>query len=285
MMRRAVAALLVLLFAGGVWAVCAVAAAKRHRRLTHHHKTAKTHRRITKPTWLNGVSITEYYAVPEAWFSGQRVVAPGLPDRHRVDWLYSAAGLAVEGDGIDLMGRPAHVDHVGGGGYVDARGRRTSSAPTWLSGGYWLSDAHALTFPLEAGGWSAGVGVSYLHPPAKLTFAPGPSRKLTPYRSLAVDPALIPLGSRVYIPAYVGVPGASGWFVAEDTGGAILGRHVDVYRPAPQTRDGARSLNSQRILVEPPGTSLAPASGGTAVPVATVSCAPSPHLEAACPKS
>lgn len=265
-------------------AFAAVAPAKRHRKPSHkHHQKTPVSHLITKPTWLTGVEVTEYYAVPESWFTGRRVAAPGLPEAHRVDFLYSAFGLAVEGDGIDLKGRPVHVASVDGAGFVDANGQRTSGAPAWVSGGYWLSSTHALTFPLEAGGWSSGTGVRYRKPPAKLTFAPGASRPLTPYRSLAVDPKLIPLGSRVYVPAYVGVPGASGWFVAEDTGGAILGRHVDVFRPAPATRDGARRLTGQRILVEPPGTATAAPGGGTAVPAA-ISCG-SIHLEVSCPTS
>jgi 3D (Asp-Asp-Asp) domain-containing protein len=43
---------------------------------------------------------------------------------------------------------------------------------------------------------------------------------------VAVDPAVIPLGSRVRI---AGLPGT---YVAEDTGGGIRGAHVDVYMPS-----------------------------------------------------
>jgi len=41
-------------------------------------------------------------------------------------------------------------------------------------------------------------------------------------RTIAVDPKIIPLGSKVFIPGL-------GWRVAEDTGGAIRGRAIDVY--------------------------------------------------------
>ena len=41
------------------------------------------------------------------------------------------------------------------------------------------------------------------------------------YGIVAVDPDVIPLGSRVYIPGY-------GYAVAEDTGGAIVGHKIDV---------------------------------------------------------
>lgn len=42
---------------------------------------------------------------------------------------------------------------------------------------------------------------------------------------VAVDPRVIPLGSKLYIPGY-------GWGVAADTGGAILGNKIDVWFPS-----------------------------------------------------
>ncbi len=42
--------------------------------------------------------------------------------------------------------------------------------------------------------------------------------------TVAVDPRMIPMGSRLYIPGY-------GWGRAVDTGGAIQGRKIDVWLP------------------------------------------------------
>ena len=42
---------------------------------------------------------------------------------------------------------------------------------------------------------------------------------------IAVDPRRIPMGSRIYVPGY-------GWGIAEDTGGAIKGKHIDVCIPS-----------------------------------------------------
>ena len=60
---------------------------------------------IARARWLGGVTVTEYYPVPEAWYVGRKVSAPGLTTRHRIDWLYSATGLSMQGTGIGLDGR------------------------------------------------------------------------------------------------------------------------------------------------------------------------------------
>lgn len=213
---------------------------------------------ISKPQWLNGVTITEYYPAPERWFSGRQVRAPGLSGSYAVDWLYSARGLAMEGQGVDRNGRPVHIAELGSTGWVNASGqptvpvclgRWTNGFPVWLIGG-WRNGRGQVTYPLASGGWSNGPGVRTF-PYGGVSFAPGSSLPLSYYHSIAVDPRLIPLGSRVYVPAYRGLGG--GWFTAQDTGGAIKGRHIDVYRPAPGTpTDLGRYMTGQRIYVVPP---------------------------------
>jgi 3D (Asp-Asp-Asp) domain-containing protein len=208
-----------------------------------------------KGTWMSGVTVTEYWPAPEAWFRGRLVTAPGLPGRHRIDWLYSATGISMEGDGLGLDGRQYHIDALGDGGWVTAAGRSTDpsrnwsgGAPYWRAGGYWRNLAGAVTFPLFAGGWSNGAGHRYV-PLRDVTFAPGASLPLHFYESIAVDPHRIALGSRVYVPAYRD-DGHGGWFVAQDTGGAINGRHIDVYRSPPASEgDSGQYLTGERIFV------------------------------------
>jgi 3D (Asp-Asp-Asp) domain-containing protein len=211
-------------------------------------------RKITKPGWIAGFTVTEYYPVPEAWFRGARVRAPGIAGTHRIDWLYSARGVIMEGDGIGLDGRRYHVDSTGGAGWVDKFGRRTSIGGSqsvyWRAGAFYRNSRGWLTYPLDFGGWWNGVGVRYV-PLRGVSFGAGPSMPLTYYRSIAVDPSYIPMGSRIYIPYYRNVSG--GWFVAQDTGGAIGGKHLDVYRPPPPSfSDGGRYLVRQQVYVVPP---------------------------------
>ena len=58
---------------------------------------------------------------------------------------------------------------------------------------------------------------------------------LTEGRTIAVDPSIIPLGSRVFIEGY-------GVFIAEDTGGAIKGNKIDI---AVTTHERANELGVQ----------------------------------------
>jgi 3D domain len=205
--------------------------------------------------WIRGVTLTEYWPAPESWFVGRLVSAPGLSGKHRVDWLYSAMGVSMEGEGIGLDGRMYHIDALGSGGWITAKGAGTSpadgwsaGAPYWRAGGYWRARSGAVTFPLDGGGWSAGVGRRYV-PLRGVTFAPGASLPLRFYQSIAVDPGVIPLGSRVYIPAYKH-DGFGGWFIAQDTGGAISGDHIDVYRSPPLSpTDPGGYMTAQRAYV------------------------------------
>ncbi|MDQ6605761.1 MAG: 3D domain-containing protein [Actinomycetota bacterium] len=210
--------------------------------------------------WLGGFELTEYYPALEAWFVGAPVRAAGLSAPHRIDWLYSARGLSMEGDGVGLDGRQYHVANLGSGGWLTAGGGQGakfgvgSSAPYWRTGGFWRAASGLLTFPLDNGGWSDGVGARYVPPPG-ITFAPGQSRPLAYLRSVAVDPRLIPFGSHIYIPAYRSVNG--GWFEADDTGGAIIGRHIDVFRPPPSNpADTGNFATGQTVYIVAPGQPL-----------------------------
>lgn len=208
-----------------------------------------------KGSWIRGFTVTEYWPTPEAWFIGRAIETPGLPGRHRIDWLYSALGVSMEGEGIGLDGRMYHIDAMGDGGWVTKSGKSTCACnafaagpPFWRAGGYWRTRHGAVTFPLAVGGWYAGPSRNYV-PLRAVTFAPGASLPLHFLQSIAVDPRVIPLGSRVYIPAYRH-DGRGGWFIAQDTGGAINGHRIDIYRRPPASPNiGGQYLTSQRVYV------------------------------------
>ena len=208
-------------------------------------------------TWIGGVTLSEYWPVPERWFRGRLVSMPGVGGLHRVDWLYSGVGLLMEADGVGLDGKRYHVDSFGDERWVDARGEPTTATasgvwtrgdPAWCDGG-WRNAAGAVTFPLETGGWAHGEGMAS-NLDCGVRFARGPSLPLRYYESVATDPSVIAKGSLIYIPAYRKVNG--GWFVAADTGTGIIGRHIDVFRPPPRGPDAGRFLRNQRVRVIPP---------------------------------
>lgn len=67
----------------------------------------------------------------------------------------------------------------------------------------------------------------------------GYNLKKNPHGVIAVDPNVIPLGTRVYIEGY-------GHYVARDTGGAIKGNKIDIHMP---TLKQARNFGGKKVKV------------------------------------
>jgi hypothetical protein len=219
-------------------------------------------RTIVRPRWLSGVLITEYFPAPERWFGGRLVRVGGLAGRHRVDWLYSARGLAMQGEGIGRDGRlyrfagPYSLTWRNGRGaptYPCSRapGFWSNGRPAWI-GPTWLNRRGQVTYPLGVGGWSNGSPARVERPPAAAQFTAGASLPLSYWHDVAVDPRLIPRGSSVFVPAYCHTP-SHGWFTAADTGGAIIGPHIDIFRAPPHKPWDSTVLRRQKIFVVPPG--------------------------------
>jgi 3D (Asp-Asp-Asp) domain-containing protein len=88
------------------------------------------------------------------------------------------------------------------------------------------------------------------------------SRPLVPFRSIAVDKTVIPYGTHVYIAEFDGVQMPSsygfvhdGCFEADDTGGGIVGKHIDFFAAEKknyQSLDGTLNLNNVTAYVNPP---------------------------------
>jgi 3D (Asp-Asp-Asp) domain-containing protein len=188
---------------------------------------------IIRPRWVSEVLITEYYPAPEGWFTGRKVKVAGLPGKHRIDWLYSARGLAMQGEGIGADGRFYHFAGPYGLAWHNSRGRKT------------------LPCRNVPGAWTAG-SPAWLGASSQAHFARGPSLPLTYWRDVAVDPRLIQRGSSIFVRSYCDTP-SHGWFVAADTGGAIIGHHLDVFRRPPSIPWSGDLRRDQRIYVVPPG--------------------------------
>jgi 3D (Asp-Asp-Asp) domain-containing protein len=54
--------------------------------------------------------------------------------------------------------------------------------------------------------------------------------KARPWYTIAADPKIIPMNSKVFISALIDTP-SRGWFRVEDTGGAIRGHRLDICMP------------------------------------------------------
>ena len=152
-----------------------------------------------------------------------------------------------------------HIASLGTGGWVTANGKAIVSVQRLAQRLAVLACGRLLAQPDPWRDLSAGRrrlvsragDVTYV-PLPNVSFAPGPSLPLHYYQSIAVDPRVITLGSRVYVPAYKH-DGHGGWFVAQDTGGAINGHHIDVYRSPPASAsDPGQYLAGQRIYVIKP---------------------------------
>ncbi len=128
----------------------------------------------------------------------------GHPERARVRKLHRVLGRARRE--AEEAHRP--VRHAG-------RPMRTVVATmTVLATAYWPDPAWSNGY--TATGWKAQYGI------------------------VAVDPSVIPLGTRMYVPGY-------GQAIAEDTGGAIIGDHIDLcYNDQTQALDwGAETVRIQ----------------------------------------
>lgn len=64
------------------------------------------------------------------------------------------------------------------------------------------------------------------HPEYGVTFSGRPAVRR---RTVAVDPTVIPLGSRIHITFPTSYSHMNGWYVAEDTGNLVKGKIIDVF--------------------------------------------------------
>ena len=227
--------------------------------------------KLRKRQWITNFVVTEYWPVPENWFTGKKVSAPGLKRPARIDWLYSARGVSMEGDGVDSDGRRVHIDCLGRAGWINKKGRRTvpgsdgwsGGPPFWRNARIWFNKRGLPTFPLSAGGWSDGKGRRYSRQfgyllrrrpvarPGLLRLDRGGPR-LHPARQPHLHPRLQD-------------PSTAAGSAPRTPAARSSARHLDVFRPPPAERFGnGRYLTQAAGARRPAGEGMSAADAARA---------------------
>jgi 3D (Asp-Asp-Asp) domain-containing protein len=136
--------------------------------------------------------ITGYNVCDESDFSGELVDGKGLDEKHKDDFLYGAAGVAMQGTGKTMQGKYIRLNNKPGGWQKNKKGSPER-----------LENPSAAEFA-----YAKGIHGSY--------------DDLEENSSIAVDKAVIPKKAKVEIEAL-------GERVADDSGGAIKLYHIDNY--------------------------------------------------------
>lgn len=252
-----------------------------------------------RPQQLGSYWITYYWFVPESAFTGARIVPKGLKTAYREDFLYSARGIAMQGTGTADDGKLLHW-RSGAGPWVNKEGLETRTSAAGFTNGspyarpggcvWWAldpatgrphpaaTDTLRPTFPNEDGSWANPPANPAAYAPIcdraavaaggednkavrnyPDTFGIGMGTAVIAWESIATDRSVIPKGARIYIEALKNTP-AQGCFSADDTGGAIIGKHIDVL--VPYGTKGLPSKGDLLLLPDgvdcPPPTTLAP---------------------------
>ena len=182
---------------------------------------------------------------PKAVVRGKNKVCCGYPLVGDNEWGLRFYFMVLESDYNDI-GSPAIAKAMRGNpipdGWVDLYnsmgffvGRFTEyfAAAVRLEGSALMADGRVLSY---AGKCDFGYGTCFdqldtrVHP-----FGRGAKRRnLTPFKSVAVDPRLIPIGEPIYVPELDGLPlpdGSihDGCVRGDDTGGGIKRRKMDFF--------------------------------------------------------
>jgi len=135
-------------------------------------------------------------------------------------FLYSFYGVPGQGSGKSHDGRIVKY-RSGGGGWLNIDGQPTEYKDgAWTNGSpFWIANEESLSFTILS---------------SRLYTAGTYDWDIYPWYSIATDPREIPAGSIVYIKELadkklLNGETLNGYFMATDTGGAIQGKHIDVF--------------------------------------------------------
>ena len=134
--------------------------------------------------------ITGYNVCLEDDFNGELTDGKGLTEKHKCDFLFSVAGIPMQGTGMASDGKLIGLKRLDASWHRNAKGNRD-----------YIEDRDGVTF-------------QYLKQYG------GKWRAVQEDRSIAVDPKKIPPLSKVHIDSV-------GDRFADDTGSMIIGHHID----------------------------------------------------------
>lgn len=110
--------------------------------------------------------------------------------------------------------------------------RPVNKAPNYSK----IIEAKATAYTASADENGGYAGLDYMGNPLRLG-------------TIAVDPSVIPLGSKVYVEGYTydGLPAGGMYAMATDTGGAVKGNRIDIFLP--ENKNKARMFGIQKVKV------------------------------------
>jgi 3D (Asp-Asp-Asp) domain-containing protein len=200
------------------------------------------------------VYVTAYYCVYNSELPGSQTITSTISNQTftlKASFLFGGYGVAMQGTGRTASDG-VYIKYIGGGAcFVHIAG---PNAGRNLEG-RWVINPEPLRNRYVRLGITdfTGFGNLALLCPDRAAFSIVPAiagsagRPLTPWFSIAVDPSLIPLGQTGILVFKDGITTkpsfraqrseveesilsmASSAFIAQDTGGSIKGKHIDIY--------------------------------------------------------
>jgi len=202
--------------------------------------TVNTHLSFGKPVLIRNVYATGYYCVYNSQIEGSQTINETISNDNytlKASFLFGGRGIAMQGSGRT---GPAgdYIKYTGGGGFFV---RLTGPSAGRNLDGLWIENPDVVRQRYARIGITdfTGFGNLALRYPQKAKFCKTSSfigssgHTLTAWKSISIDPDFIPLGQVIEINFKNENNSlnaeSQGNFVAEDTGSAIKGKHIEIY--------------------------------------------------------
>jgi 3D (Asp-Asp-Asp) domain-containing protein len=190
---------------------------------------------VTNSNCIPDVYVTGYYCVYNSELDGRGIITKTISDipyNLKASFLFGGRGVAMQGSGRTGP-NGEYIKYTGGGGYFI---RLTGPNAGKNLDGQWIENPDIVRARYAHIGITDfnGFGNLALRYPDKARYSRTASftgltgRPLTAWRSLSIDPEFIPLGQKVEVRFKKG-DAINSKFVAEDTGSAIKGKHIEIY--------------------------------------------------------